>query len=163
MFLIPHLGTIIWLIIIFSVLWFILSKFAWKPLVKALEERQTSVETALHSADMARKSLAKIESEQIKLIEEAKNQRDQLLREAMVQRDRIIADAKQKAQASYDLMIENARKQIDQEKRAAIGEIKGQIAALSVEIATKLIKSDLEEKGRQERLVHELIKDVSIN
>jgi F-type H+-transporting ATPase subunit b len=163
MFLIPHLGTIIWLIIIFSLLWFILSKFAWKPLVKALEERQTSVETALNSADEARKSLAKIEEEQIKLTEDAKNQREHLLREAYIQRDKIIAEAKQKAQDSYELMIGNARKQIEQERKAAMSEIKGQIAVLSVEIAAKLIRSDLGEKGRQERLAQELIKDVAIN
>lgn len=163
MFLVPHLGTIIWLAIIFSIVWIILSKFAWKPLMKALDDRQSSIERSLKSAEEARLSLATVKKEQELLIDEARQMRDQLIREAYRQQDKILAEARLNAQQSFDSQLENARRQIEQEKKAAVHDIKNQIAQLSVEIASRLIKSELGEKTRQERLVNELINDITIN
>lgn len=163
MFLIPHLGTIIWLVLIFMLVLFILAKFAWKPLLKALDERQTSVEQALSSAEEAKSMLAKIEQEQQKIIEEAKAEKERLVKEGFKQREKIISDARIKAQLAYDEMIADARKDIEQERKSAENEIRDQIAMLSVDIATRLIKGDLQDKSRHERFVRELVNDVTIN
>jgi F-type H+-transporting ATPase subunit b len=163
MFLLPHLGTIIWLVIIFSLVLYILTKFAWKPLLKALDERQSTVELALKSAETAQNALNTIAIEQQKLLETAKAEKEKLIKDAFIQRDKILLDAQQKADLAYAKMIDDAKRNIEREKKAAQDEVKNQIAMLSVEIATLLIKGDLKDKLRHEKLVNELISEVNIN
>jgi F-type H+-transporting ATPase subunit b len=163
MFLIPHLGTIIWTTIIFLIVFYVLSKFAWKPLLKALDERETNIEEALKSADEAKKKLAQLEKDQQQIVFAAKQEKEHLIKEGIVQRDKIIAEAKEKSALQTEKMIDEAKKRILMEREAAMIDMKNQIASLSVEIATKVVKAEMEDKKRHEKLVEELIKDVELN
>jgi F-type H+-transporting ATPase subunit b len=163
MFLIPHLGTIIWTTFIFSILLFILSKFAWKPLLKALEDRELSIEKALLEAGEAEKKISNLKEEQLAIILAAKLEKEQIVKEGIEQRDKIVATARDKAQIEVDKMIEESRKQIKREREAALVEMKNQIASLSIEIATKIVHIEMEDKIRHEKLIEELIKEVELN
>lgn len=163
MFLIPHLGTIIWTTIIFGIVFFILKKFAWSVIVKAIEDREESIDKALVSAKDAEKKLSNLKIEQEKIIALAKSEKDSIVREGVEQREKIIAVAKEKAQSEADKIIEDARKRIIREREAALIEMKNQIATLSVEIATKVVHADMEDKKRHEKLVQELINEVELN
>ena len=163
MFLIPHLGTIIWTTIIFGSVFFILKKFAWGPLLKALDDREQSIDKALKSATEAEKKLSTLKEEQQKIIALAKHEKERIVGEGVVQRDQIVASAKEKAQIEAHKIVEDARKKIIREREAALIDMKNQIATLSVEIATKVVKADMEDKKRHEKLVDELIKDIELN
>ncbi|MBN1926822.1 MAG: F0F1 ATP synthase subunit B [Prolixibacteraceae bacterium] len=163
MFLLPHLGTIIWVSIVFIIVYFILSKFAWKPLMKALEEREQSVESSLFAASEAEKKLRNLKVEQDSIITAAKHEKEQVLKEGTDQREKIIAAAKEKAVAEAEKIVNDARKKIAQEREAALVDMKNQIATLSIEIATKVVHGDMEDKKRHEKLVEELIKDIELN
>ena len=163
MFLIPHLGTIIWTTLIFGIVFFILKKFAWGPMLKALSDREESIGKALKSAADAEKKLSNLKEEQQKIIALAKQEKEQIVSDGIAQRDQIIASAKEKAQIEANKIIEDARKKIAREREAALVEMKNQIAMLSVEIATKVVKADMEDKKRHEKLVDDLIKDIDLN
>ncbi len=163
MFLIPHLGTIIWTTLIFFGLFFILTKFAWKPLLKAIEDREQSIATALENAGIADEKVKNLRSEQDAIILEAKLQKERIVKEGIEQRDKIVASAREKAQMEADKIIEETRKQLAREKETAVTEMKNQIATLSVEIATKVLTSDMEDRARHEKMVSELISDVKLN
>jgi len=163
MFLIPHLGTIIWTIIVFGIVFFILRKFAWGVILKAIEDREESIDKALISAKNAETKLSNLKEEQEKIIALAKQEKEQIVREGVEQREKIIATAKEKAQTEADKMIEDARKRIEREREAALVEMRNQIATLSIDIATKVVHADMEDKTRHEKLVEELINDVELN
>lgn len=163
MFLIPHLGTIIWTTIIFGIVFFILRKFAWSVILKAIEDREESIDKALVSAKNAETKLSNLKEEQEKIIALAKQEKEQIVREGVEQREKIIATAKEKAQAEAEKMIEDAKKRIEREREAALVEMRNQIATLSIDIATKVVHADMEDKARHEKLVEELINDVELN
>lgn len=163
MFLIPHLGTIIWTTIIFLVVYFLLSKFAWKPLIQGMDERESSIETALGDAAKARKKLEQLESDQKIIIEQSRTEKENLIKEGIEQRDKIITDAKSKTEVQVQKMINDARKRIEVEREAALVEMKDQIATLSIEIATKVVQVEMEDKKRHEKLVAQLIDDIKLN
>lgn len=163
MFLIPHLGTIIWTTIIFGIVFFILKKFAWGPLIEALENREKAIEKALKSAADAEKRLSTLKVEQQTIITLAKQEKEHIVHDGVAQRDQIIASAKDKAQIEANKIVEEARKKIAREREAALIDMKNQIATLSVDIATKLVKADLEDIKRHQKLVAELIKDIELN
>jgi F-type H+-transporting ATPase subunit b len=163
MFLIPHVGTIIWTTIIFLIVYFVLSKFAWKPLLKALEERETNIDEALKSADEAKRKLTHLEKEQQQIVHAAKQEKESLIKEGILQRDKILAEAKEKALQQTEKMIDDAHRRIVMEREAAMVEMKNQIALLSVEIATKVVKAEMEDRKRHEKLVEELIKEIELN
>jgi F-type H+-transporting ATPase subunit b len=163
MFLFPHIGTIIWMTLIFLIVFFILTKYAWRPLLKALDERETSVAFALKSAEEAKKKLEKLEKDQQQIINQARAQKETLIREGIEQRDKIIAEAKDKTLIQTQKMVEDAHVQIRLEREAVFAEMKNQIAGLSVEIATKVVRAELEDKVRQQKLVKTLVDEVSLN
>jgi F-type H+-transporting ATPase subunit b len=163
MFLIPHLGTIIWTTLIFLGLLFILTKFAWKPLLKAIEDREHNIATALKNASIAEEKVKNLQSEQDAIVLDARLEKDRIVKEGIEQRDKIVASAREKAQLEADKIIEEARKQLIRERDAVLSEMKNQIATLSVEIATKVVKADMEDPGKHEKLVRELIRDVELN
>lgn len=163
MFLIPSTGTIIWTTVIFASVFFILAKFAWKPLIKALDDREQSIEKALKSAEEAELKLSTLKDEQQKIIALAKHEKELIVKEGVEQRDLIVASAKNKAQTEADKIIADAKKQIIREREAALVEMKNQIAELSIDIATKVVYADMEDKKRHEKLVEELIKDIEVN
>jgi len=159
----PNPGTIIWMIIIFAIVLFILKKFAWKPILNALKEREESIANALNSAEEAKKEVAGLKADNEKIIAEARREKDAILKEAKELKDKIVAEAKEKAAQEAQKTIDEARQQIDAEKTAAINTIKKQVAELSVMIAEKVIKKELAGKGEQEKMVDGLIDDIKLN
>ena len=159
----PGLGLVFWMVLSFSVILFILKKFAWKPILKALKERENTIDTALKSADKAREEMEHLKADNEKIIKEAKNVRDNLLKEARQVKDKIISEAKQKANSEANIIIADAKRQIENEKEAALDEIKNQIAGFSVEIAEKILKKKLEKTKDQNDLINELIDEIKIN
>ncbi len=159
----PNPGTIFWMLIIFGVVLFILKKFAWKPILNALKEREESIANALNSAEEAKKEVAGLKADNEKIIAEARREKDAILKEAKELKEKIVSEAKEKAGQEAQKTIDQARQQIDAEKTAAINDIKKQVAELSVKIAEKVIKKQLAGKGEQEKMVDGLIDDIKLN
>lgn len=161
-FVTPDYGTIFWMLIIFGIVLFILKKFAWGPILKALKDRENSISDALNSAEKARKEVAGLKASNDQIIAEARKEKDQILKEARDIKDKIVAEAKNQANIEAQKSIENAKQQIESEKAAAINDIKKQVAELSVTIAEIVIKKQLEKPKDQEKLVEELLKDLKL-
>ncbi len=159
----PNPGTIIWMLIIFGVVVFILRKFAWVPILNLLKERESSIATALNSAEQARKDVEGLKADNEKVIKEARREKDIILKEAKDIKDKIIAEAKDLANQEAQKSIDKARQQIDAEKKAAIGEIRKQVAELSVQIAEKIIKKELEDTNGHDKMVSGLLDDLKLN
>ena len=159
----PNPGTIFWMVIIFGIVLFILRKFAWKPILNALKEREESIANALNSAEEAKKEVAGLKADNEKIIAEARREKDAILKEAKELKEKIVSEAKEKAGQEAQKTIDQARQQIDAEKTAAINDIKKQVAELSVKIAEKVIKKQLAGKGEQEKMVDGLIDDIKLN
>jgi F-type H+-transporting ATPase subunit b len=159
----PHTGTVIWMLIAFSIVFFILKKFAWKPLLNALKLREETIETALKSAENARKEMEKINVSKEALILEAKHDRDKIIHEARELKDSIINDAKKQAESEADKIIEATKNSIKSEKETAIKEIKEHAASLSIFIAEKLLKEKLVHDDDQKELIDRLLRDIKTN
>lgn len=159
----PNPGTIIWMLIIFGIVAFILKKFAWKPILNALKEREESIANALNSAEEAKREVAGLKADNEKIIAEARREKDIMLKEGKELKEKIIAEAKEKAAIEAQKTIDQARQQIQAEKTAAISDIKKQVAELSVLIAEKVIKKELANKGEQEKMVNGLVDDIKLN
>ena len=159
----PSLGLMIWTSLVFIILMVLLSKFAWKPILKAVGERESKIDEALKAADNAKMEMAKLKSENADMRKEALAERDALLKEAREIKDQIVADAKGAAKEASEKIITTAREEIKAEKVAAMSEIKNQVAVLSIEIAEKIVKEQLSSDGKQKALVDYLIDDVNLN
>jgi len=161
-FVTPDLGTIIWMTIIFSIAFFILKRFAWKPILHALKERESSIADALNSAERARKEMENLKAGNEKIMAEARKAKEVILNEAKEIKDNILAEAKLQASKEGQKIIESARVQINAEKEAAISEMKKQIVGLSVQVAEKIIQRELKDQADQEVLVNNLLKDIKL-
>jgi F-type H+-transporting ATPase subunit b len=159
----PDPGLFIWSTVAFLILFFLLSKFAWKPIVKALDERERSIEDALSKAEMAKVEMAKLISENEDLLKEARLERDSILKEAKEIKDQIINDAKDQAKIEGAKLIEKAKDEITNQKLAAMAEIKNQVSSLSLAIAEKVLRNQLEDQDKQQALVNDLLKEVKLN
>jgi F-type H+-transporting ATPase subunit b len=159
----PELGLIFWMMLSFLSVLFILGKFAWKPILKALNDRAQNIEEALNTAKRAKEEMAALKADNERLLAEARQERDHLLKEARDARDSIISEAKQKAQADASRIMESARQTINNEKAAAINELKGQVAKMSIEIAEKIIRHELSSDEKQKALMENVMKDISLN
>ncbi len=158
----PDFGLIVWQLIIFGVLFFALGKFAWKPIVKILNERESSIEDAIKMAENTRKEMELLKAGNEKLLIEARTERDKTLKEAKEAAAKIVSDAKADAQKAAGEEIEKARVSFEQEKNAAISQIRKEAASLSLELAEKVLKSELKDKSAQEKLVNDLMESISI-
>ena len=150
-------------IVILVILIFLLAKFAWKPILKSLDERESGIEEALEAAANARKEMQDLQSDNERLVKEARAERDAMMKEAREIKDKMIADAKEDAKEVTTKLIENAQASIAQEKQAAIAELKKQVADLSIGIAESVIKKELSSKKDQLELVEGILKDVKLN
>jgi len=159
----PALGLVVWTSLAFLFLLLILSKFAWKPIMEGLKERETTIADALSAAEKAKSEIQQLQADNEKLLNEARAERDRILREASSAASEIIAQAKGKAEAEGAKAIEATKLAIANEKQAAIAEIKNAAAILSVEIAEKLIRRELKDEQAQKELVQEYIKEVNLN
>ena len=159
----PDIGLLIWMIVSFGIVTFILIKYAWKPILKALKDRESTIEKRLLAAKKAKEELAKIEFGNEKISALAKIERENILKEAKEIKNNIIEEAKNEAKVEARKIIEEARKSIEKEKVDAINEIKNQITELSVIIAQKILKNELENKEKQKQLINKLIDDIDLN
>ena len=159
----PALGLVFWMTICFAILFLLLKKLAWKPILKLIRERESSIEDALASAERAKREMAELKASNERIIEEAKSERDRLLKEARDTKDAIISEAKAKAQKEVDRLLSTARENIQNEKNAAIAELKNQVATLSIEIAEKILKEHLSSDDKQKALIKNLMQDVNLN
>jgi len=159
----PGLGLIFWMLVSFSLVLFVLGKYAWKPIMKGIHQREDSIEKALEAANDAKKEMLQLKAGNEQLLRDAKDERDALMRDARKVREAILEEAREKANEEAARIMENARENIQFEKMAAINELKNQIATISIEIAEKVIGKELENKKAQQELTEKLLKDVKIN
>ncbi|MFC5270724.1 F0F1 ATP synthase subunit B [Adhaeribacter terreus] len=159
----PGIGLIFWQTITFLLVLFLLSKFAWKPIMASLRERESSIENALSMAEKAKLEMQALKAGNEKLLAEARAERDRILKEASEASNQMIEAAKTKAGEESNRMIAQAREAVTNEKRAAIAEIKNLAGNLSVEIAEQLLKRELKDASAQQQLVSEYMKEVTLN
>jgi F-type H+-transporting ATPase subunit b len=145
------------------VLLFLLKKYAWKPILNAVNEREKSIEEALNKAEEAKIQMAELVSANEDLLKQARIERDEMLKEARVMKDKLISEAKNKANEDADRIIASARESIQHEKMAAVTELKNQVAILSVEIAEKILKEELSSTSKQEALINSVVDDIHLN
>jgi F-type H+-transporting ATPase subunit b len=156
-------GLFIWQTIIFVGLIFLLKKFAWKPILDAVNEREEGIKNALLSADNARKEMQNLQSDNQRILQEARLERDAMLKDAREIKEKMVSDAKNEAQAQGLKMIEQAKAAIESEKNAALAELKLQVSTLSIEIAEKLLKDELSNKATQVKLVEKMLGDAKLS
>ena len=159
----PSIGLIFWMVVSFSIILFLLGKFAWKPILSMIKEREESIENALSAAEKAKEEMKALQSSNERILAEARSERDAMLKEARELKDKIIAEAKGAAAKEGERLMEATRLSIQNEKVAAIAEIKNQVATLSIEIAEKILKSELSTDEKQKTLVNSLLKEVNLN
>lgn len=156
-------GLFFWQLIILLIVIFILGKFAWKPIVNALEEREKGISDALASAEKAKLEMARLTNENEQLLKEARVERDAILKEAKELKDKIVTEAKENAQVEGAKIIETAKREIEDQKLKALAEVKNQVSALSLDIARKVLNKEFEDQLKQEALVADMLKDVKLN
>ncbi|WP_162126782.1 F0F1 ATP synthase subunit B [Flavobacterium phycosphaerae] len=157
------LGLFIMQTVLFLALVFLLKKFAWKPILDAVNEREEGIKNALQSAESAKKEMQNLKSDNEKLLADARLERDTMMKEAREIKEKMIADAKTEAQVAGQKMIEQAKASIESEKNAALAELKAQVSTLSLDIAEKLLKDELSNKEAQTKLVEKMLGDVKLN
>lgn len=159
----PDIGLLFWMVVSFLLVFFLLKKFAWTPILEMLKEREQSIETALQSAEKAKLEMARLQANNEQLIQEAKAERDAILKSARDAKDSIIGEAKDKATEEANRLIAIARETINNEKMAAVTELKNQVAKLSVDIAEKIIKGELANKDSQKDLIGKYLEEAKLN
>ena len=156
-------GLFFWQTIIFVGLILLLKKFAWKPILDAVNEREEGIKNALLSAENAKKEMENLQSDNQRILQEARLERDAMLKEAREMKEKVISDSKSQAQAEGQKMIEQVKAAIQSEKNAAMAELKSQVSSLSLEIAEKLLKDELSNKEAQVKLVEKMLGDAKLN
>jgi F-type H+-transporting ATPase subunit b len=159
----PGLGLLFWMTLAFLLLMFILGKFAWKPIMNALKEREATIHDALHAADKAREEMKQLQFSNEQLLREAKNERDVILSDARKVRDAIIEEARVKASEEAARIVQSARASINNEKMAAMTDLKNQLANASLDISRRLLRRELSDVKKQEEYIRELLKEVKFN
>lgn len=158
----PAFGLIFWMTVSFGIVFFLLAKFAWKPILNALHERERSIEDAIGEAKKAREEVAAMKASNEDLLREARAERDLMLKEARDIRDKEIADAKGRAKAEGDALLARAREDIRNEKNAAITEMKNQVGELSIQVAERILREKLGDKAAQQALLDKVLKESDI-
>ena len=156
-------GLFFWQITLFILLLLLLRKYAWKPILNAVNDREDGIKSALAAAENAKKEMQNVTADSEKLLKEARAEREAMLKEAREIKDRWIADSKEQAKVEGDKMIKHAQATIESEKKAAVADIKNQVAELSIEIAEKVIKEQLSNKDKQLKLVDDMLRDIKLN
>ncbi len=159
----PGTGLIFWQAVVFLGLFLLLSKFAWKPILTSLKERETSIQAALDSAEKAKAEMASLKSDNEKLLKEAREERDKILRDARDAASRIQDEAQEGAKKNADRMIEEAKSVINAEKQTALREVRELVAKFSIEVAEKVIKKNLSSDKAQQELAQGFVKEIKLN
>lgn len=159
----PEIGMLFWTLVVFLLLMVILTKYAWKPILNAVKEREASIEEALSAAKDAKMAMAELKSDNEVLLNTARAERDEMLKEAREIKDKVIKDAKVIANDEAEKIVNAARESIQHEKMAAITELKNQVALLSIEIAEKILKDELSSADKQKTIIDNVVKDINLN
>lgn len=159
----PEIGMLFWTSLVFVILILILTKYAWKPILNAVKEREASIEDALSLAEQTRKEMAALSANNEALLNKAREERDEMLKDARTVKDKIINDAKAIANTEAERIIFSAKEAIQNEKLAAITELKNQVAILSVEIAEKILKRELATAEKQRSLIDNAVGEINLN
>jgi F-type H+-transporting ATPase subunit b len=161
--LLPEFGLVIYQSIAFLLLMFLLAKFAWKPVLASIKEREQNIDEALNKAELAKQEMARLTAQNEELMKEARAERDLILKEAKTLKDSIVNEAKTQAHNEGAKLIEKAKIEIENQKKAALAELKNQVSTLSLDIAERVLRNQLQDKAKQEDLVANLLKDVELN
>ncbi len=159
----PEFGLVFWTLITFLILLFILRKFAWKPILGAVSDREEGIKDALASAEKARQEMENLTADNERILQEARAEREAMLKDARDMKNKIVADAKDEAQAQASKMIEQAQAAIESEKKAAMAELKSHVAGLSIDIAEKVVRDELSNKDKQLKLVEDMLGEATLN
>lgn len=155
------IGLFFWMLVLFIALVFLLRKFAWKPILDAVEERESGIEDALKSAEKAKMEMENLKADNQKLLKEARAERETMLKEARDMKNKMIEDAKGEAQEQANKMIAQAQAAIESEKKTAMAELKNHVADLSLDIAEKVVRTELSNKDKQLKLVETMLAETS--
>lgn len=161
--LLPGLGLLVWTLLAFLIVFFILKKFAWKPILKGLKDRETTIADAISSAEKVKAEMAQLKSENEALLAKAREERAQMLKEARDTKDKIINEAKEQAKVEANKIIADANQAIQQQKMAALTDVKNQVGALVIEVSEKILRRELTNKGEQEKYIKQLAEEVKLN
>jgi len=159
----PGFGLIFWTTLTFFLLLFLLAKFAWKPILKAVQDREGAIDSALKAAEAAKAEMASLQSNNEQLLKQTREEREQILKEARVLRDKTIADAKTSASEEAAKVLESARIQINNEKMAAMTEVKNQVAQLAIDMSERILRAELKDAAAQKAMVDRAMQDVKLN
>ncbi len=159
----PELGLIVWTTLVFCILFFLLAKFAWKPILKAVKDREASIEDALLLAEKTKQEMVELSANNELLLNKAREERDEMLKEARTVKDKMINEAKAIANTEAEKIVASARESIQHEKLAAITELKNQVATLSIEIAEKILKQELATAEKQKSLIDTAVAEINLN
>ena len=159
----PDIGLIFWTTISFLILLFILGKFAWKPILNSVNDRETSILKALKEAENARKEMKNLTADNERILKDARIEREAMIKEARDIKVKMISDAKEEAKTTADAIISQAQEAIENEKKSAMADLKSQMASLSIEIAEKVVKQELSNKDKQLKLVEDMLNDSTLN
>jgi F-type H+-transporting ATPase subunit b len=159
----PELGLIFWTALSFLILLFVLKKFAWKPILGAVTEREQGILDALASAEKAKLEMENLTADNERILKEARVERENLLKEAREIKTKMIADAKDEAQVQANNMIAQAQIAIESEKKSAMAELKNHVAGLSIDIAEKVVREELSNKDKQLKLVESMLDEAKLN
>jgi F-type H+-transporting ATPase subunit b len=159
----PGIGLMFWMTIVFALLIFILGKFAWRPIMKALKQREEFIEESLTAAERAKKEMKELKFSNEQLLKEAQEERDAILREARRVKESIIEEARERANEEADNIVENAKERIENEKKAAMIDLKNQIADMAITVAEKILERELSELSKQEDYIRKLIDETHLN
>jgi F-type H+-transporting ATPase subunit b len=161
--LLPEFGLLIWTLVAFLVVLFILGKFAWPAIIKGLKEREQNITDALATAEKVKAEMAQLKSENEALLAKAREERAQMLKEARDTKDKIINEAKEQAKVEANKIITDAQAAIQQQKMAALTDVKNQVGNLVIEVAEKVLRRELGNKSQQETFIKELAEEVKLN
>jgi F-type H+-transporting ATPase subunit b len=161
--LLPRLGLIFWTLLAFGIVFYILARYAWKPILKSLNEREKNISDAILSTEIVKKEMAALKNENEILLVKAREERATMMREAKETRDKIISEAKEQARAETDKIIAGAQDAINQQKMAAITDLKNQVGNLVIEVSEKVLRRELNNKEEQEKYIQQLAANVDLN
>jgi|SRR5699024_1934363 len=159
----PGIGLFFWMALIFLLTLVILKKFAWKPILKMLDKREKGIADSIESAERVKAEMAQMKYEHEEVLKEAKTERSRILKEAKETKDKIVNEAKEEAKTEASKIVENARLSINNEKAAALNEVKNQAGILAVDVAEKILERELSDKNKQEDYIQKLLSDVELN
>ncbi len=159
----PDIGLIFWTTVLFLIVWFFLGKMAFRPIQEGLKKREHDIQGALDEAKKAREEIAGLKADNEKILAEAREERSKILKEASEMKESIIAEAKSKAGEEANKIVANAKLEIDNQRKAAIEDLKNQVGTYAVEIAEQILKKKLQGDAEQESFIKQLVDDVKLN